>query len=70
MFDSDHRRAIQRDDVVIVGANCDAMYELGHFGVDWAGRYAVHTNPDRPQFNRLLLRQMNDCRLARAVGNA
>ena len=62
--------AIERNGVVIVGADFRRMHLLRHRGFDRAGRHRVDANAERSQFDRELFCEMREPGLAGAVGRA
>src|SRR5579863_2067075 len=61
---------VERDRVMIVGADFRAMDRFRHCGVDRARGDAIDADAERSQFDRELFGQMGKPRLAGAVGRA
>ena len=62
--------AAQRDRVLVVGADRHAVHELGHLGLDRARADRVDADADVAELDRQLLGQVQQRRLAGAVGHA
>lgn len=61
---------VERNGVVIIGADGRRVHGLGHGGIDRPRRHAIDTDAERGEFHRELLGQMRQAGLAGAVGRA
>src|SRR5690606_10626316 len=62
--------AIERDGVVVAGADGGRVHLLRHRGVDRAGGNRVHADARIAELGGLLAREVHERRLARAVGHS
>src|SRR3569832_160897 len=59
---------VERDRIVIIGADFGTVNLFRHRGVDRSWRYAIDANAELGEFDRQLLGQMRESCLAGAVG--
>ena len=62
--------AVERNSVVIVGADFRGVHRLGHRGLDRSRRDGIDANAERGQFDGELLGEVREPGLAGAVGGA